>query len=200
MGMEVDWLKLALFPATHARYAALNSRKQRRSTMYPVRLGQQTAQNRIKQLIKNGHHAEALVTSVFTVEKMIRRTLKQLIVSAGFQSKFAERYIKNLRGIDSLKSNWPYFDPANRSLVDIIGQNDWQKLNGEDAAFGMRNKMVHGNRVYELKKCNNAAEDVLKVMKRINSSFKSTYDYDGWQAVSIRRKTMLHQDPKVKMP
>ena len=32
------------------------------------------AVKRIKALLKNGHHAEALVTSVFTFEKMMRKT------------------------------------------------------------------------------------------------------------------------------
>jgi hypothetical protein len=37
--------------------------------MYPVRLGYDTAVTRIRRLMRNDHHAEALITSVFTVEK-----------------------------------------------------------------------------------------------------------------------------------
>lgn len=62
--------------------------------MYPVRLGIDVAKNRINSLIENGHQAEALLTAVFTFEKTLHRTLKQLIVSSGFRSKDANQLIK----------------------------------------------------------------------------------------------------------
>jgi hypothetical protein len=62
--------------------------------MYPVKLGYNTAKKRIDELTQNGHHSESLVTSVFTAEKTIRRTLRQLIVSAGFKSTIANKIIK----------------------------------------------------------------------------------------------------------
>ena len=37
--------------------------------------------------MKNGHHPEALVSCAFTVEKTLRRTLREIVVSAGFASK-----------------------------------------------------------------------------------------------------------------
>ena len=42
--------------------------------MYPVNLGFDAAKDRIRMLISNGHHCEALLTSVFTLEKTIHRT------------------------------------------------------------------------------------------------------------------------------
>jgi hypothetical protein len=47
--------------------------------MYPVTIGYAGAVQRINDLISNGHNAEALVTTAFTVEKTIRRTLRQLL-------------------------------------------------------------------------------------------------------------------------
>ena len=66
--------------------------------MYPVRLGFGTAKKRIVTLVENGHHAEALLTSVFTFEKIIHRTLKQLIVSSGFRSKDAKILLSQIQG------------------------------------------------------------------------------------------------------
>lgn len=43
--------------------------------MYPVSIGYAGAIQRINDLMSNGHHAEALVTTAFTVEKTLRRTL-----------------------------------------------------------------------------------------------------------------------------
>ena len=54
--------------------------------MYPVSLGVNEARSRIEGLLKNGHHAEALLTSVFTVEKTLKRTLKYIMIRRGFTS------------------------------------------------------------------------------------------------------------------
>ena len=51
----------------------------------------------------NGHHAEALLTSVFTFEKIIHRTLTQLIVFAGFRNSDADLLLKKMRGFKRQK-------------------------------------------------------------------------------------------------
>ena len=52
--------------------------------MYPLRVGFKEALNRIGALLSNGHDAEALVTSVFTLEKLMRRSVKIAVPSPGF--------------------------------------------------------------------------------------------------------------------
>ncbi len=79
--------------------------------MYPVRLGFDSAKLRINKLMINGHHAEALLTSGFTFEKIIHRTLKQLIVSAGFRNSDADLLLKQIRGFNKQKEIWCCFDP-----------------------------------------------------------------------------------------
>ena len=66
--------------------------------MYPIRLGYELARTRIKRLIKNGHDPEAVIASAATAEKTFRRVLKQLIVSAGFESTEADKLLKQFRG------------------------------------------------------------------------------------------------------
>ncbi len=164
--------------------------------MYPVRLGINKAKGRINRLIKNGHHAEALLTSVFTFEKTIHRTLKQLIVSSGFRSKDAEKLLKQLQGFNKQKEVWPCFDPNGKSLPNIIGSNHWQHVN---KAVKMRNNLVHGSRAYNLDLCKEMAENMLEVIEQTVSAFRAEYNYDGWGTVSVRRKSTLHSDPKVKI-
>lgn len=162
--------------------------------MYPVKLGYDTAVNRIRMLITNGHHPEALVTSMFTVEKTLRRTLRQIVVSAGFASKYADKIVGNLRGLDALKKAWELYEPNNISLSSIISASDWKLF--KDVAE-MRNKMVHGERVYQLETCRKEAEEVLIALNRLKNDFDSRYGYSGWVNFSSRIKSRLHADPKV---
>ena len=162
--------------------------------MYPVKLGIEEAKKRINTLIKNGHHAEALVTSMFTVEKTLRRTLRQIIVSAGFTSKQSDKIISNLRGLDSVKNSWELYEPNNKKLTDLISQEDWKQF--RDVAT-MRNKMIHGERVYNLDKCKNEAINVLKALDKLKDKFDNVYGYSGWETYSKRIKSKLHSDPKV---
>ena len=126
--------------------------------MYPVRLGIKTAQNRIKKLKKNGHHAEALLTAVFTYEKTLHRTLKQLIVSSGFRSRDAEKLLENIQGFNRQKNVWACFDPKNRKLPELIDNKYWQHIK---KAVKMRNELVHGARAYNLDQCKDMTEKFL---------------------------------------
>ena len=164
--------------------------------MYPVKLGYKIAISRINKLIKNGHHPEALVTSMFTVEKTLRRTLRQIVVSAGFASKHADKIVGNLRGLHALKNAWELYEPNSTKLSDIISQEDWQLFN--DVAT-MRNKMVHGERVYEIATCEREAKRILVALDKLKTDFDERYGYSGWEVFSKRIKHKLHTDPKVKI-
>ena len=163
--------------------------------MYPVRLGYATAVKRIRRLLRNRHHAEALVSAVFMVEKTLRRTLRQLVVSAGFTSKMADRVVGNLRGLDAVKGSWDLYDPANRKLVDLLPSADWQTFK---SCAEMRNKLVHGERVYDLEECRLRAQEVLLALDGLRTRFATEYGYDGWTTASRRSKPRLHVDPKVR--
>jgi hypothetical protein len=167
--------------------------------MYPISAGVEDATNRINRLLKDGYHSEALVTSVFTVEKTMRRVLRQLVVSAGFNSNQANRYMKKLSGINSVKEHWEFFDPDHRKLPDIIGQDDWRKMASEKTGFSyMRNQLIHGIRTYNLSECEAGAKEVILVLQRLVVVFNQTYGYDGWSRATQRKFSRLHADPKVK--
>ena len=162
--------------------------------MYPVRLGLKTALARIARLQKNGHHSEALVTSIFTLEKICRRTLKELVVSAGFTSKAATTLLNGFNGFEKMKNVWPCFDPEGQSLPELFGDQDWGHIK---ESVKMRNKLVHGARAYDLAICEAQTTLVVQALKNIESKFQTNYGYSGWRNNSIRRVSRLHADPKI---
>jgi hypothetical protein len=163
--------------------------------MYPVRLGHDVAIARIERLLKNKHYPEALVTSVFTLEKVLRRTLKELVVSAGFTSKAANQLMKRFDGFERIKEGWWCFDPAGETLPAIIGNQNWEII---PPSVAMRNKLVHGERAYPLDECAFQARKMLEALHHIESTFQKRYGYSGWTSNSIRRLGKLHVDPRVK--
>lgn len=159
--------------------------------MYPVSLGFQEAERRIKALIVNGHHAEALITSVFSFEKTLRRSLRFCAVSRGFTSKQAEILFKNM-GFNDLKEVWLCFDKQHRALPEFIGNTNWQHIK---PAVTMRNKLAHGERVYKLAECKLVAENVLEAINEFRSKLQAEIQFDGWSRLPVRRKAALQWLP-----
>jgi hypothetical protein len=155
--------------------------------MYPVSLGFQGAERRIRALLANGHNAEALITSVFTFEKTLRRALRFCAVSRGFTSKQAEALFDNM-GFKDLKEVWPCFEKEHRSLPDFIGNAKWQHV---QPAITMRNKLAHGERVYKLTECQQAAERVLDALIEFRAKLVAEIQFDGWSRLPVRSKAAL---------
>jgi len=163
--------------------------------MYPVKLGFDAATDRIQSLSKNGHHAESLVTAVFTTEKTLRRTLKFLIVSCGFKSVIANKIINTVRGLDAIKNSWEFYEPNHKKLTDILDPQDWEVI-GRCAS--MRNHLVHGIKVYTLDLCKKETKNVLKSLRKIKKILEDNYGYSGWTFMRIRKESKLHVDPRYK--
>jgi len=165
--------------------------------MYPVSLGYGEAVKRIRALLKNGHSSEALLTCVFTIEKTAYRTLRMLVVSAGFPSVQADILMKSFRGFENIKGVWQCFDPAHEGLAEFIPATTLLTIKkGQE----MRNKLVHGSRVYPLSECSAVAKDLLTELSVVRGAFESRYGYDGWTKMKVRKKSRLHADPRVAVP
>ena len=162
--------------------------------MYSVRLGYKKARKRINCLLENEHFSEVFVVIVFTAEKTIRRTLHQLIVSSGFTTENTKKILSKIRGLDAIKENWSYYDPKNRTIVDVVGIDNWTKIR---KYFKMRNEIIHGVHVYNQKTCQQSAIDLLSIIEGIKTRFKNNYNFDGWERLATRHKSCLHSDPKV---
>lgn len=164
--------------------------------MYSVRLGYGKAINCINKLMEHKHYSEAFVVTVFTVEKILRRTLHQLIISSGFSTKITKKILKTIRGIDNIKNHWIFYDLDNRRLVDIIGQNNWNKIKDFSR---MRNELIHGKRVYNREKCRTSTEELLTILNEVKKKLGTVYGFSGWERLTARHKSKLHIDPKVKI-
>ena len=163
--------------------------------MYPVKFGYEDAVKRVRKLIKNGHDAEALLTAMFTVEKTLYRTLRQLVLSSGFPSTQADVLMSKFKGIENIKSVWSCFDPRHEKLSDFMKQGTWKFI--ADAQT-KRNKLVHGIPVYSQDDCQAAANDVLAALDDLRNTLDQRYGFDGWSAMKRRIKSTLHADPRVK--
>ncbi len=163
--------------------------------MYPVKLGFEGAKERINKLLENNHYAESLVTSVFTAEKTVRRTLRQLIVSSGFKSTIANKIISRLSGIYQLVEAWEIYDPQHRKLTKIVKSNDIEIIK---LAAQKRNKLIHGEQVFKLELCKEETLKVIRALDNIKNCFDEEYGYSGWTNISTRKISMLHKDPKIK--
>lgn len=155
--------------------------------MYPVSLGLDEALNRIEKLLTNGHPAEALITSVFTLEKTVRRALRYMAVRRGFTSVQAETLFKTA-GFNALKEQWPIFHPTGQTLADTIGQNSWQRVPN---IVTMRNKLAHGERAYKLVDCEAEARHLIGLIRVFAGSLHAGIGYDGWTRLPVRKKSAL---------
>lgn len=165
--------------------------------MYPVKLGYNEATRRIRSLIENGHNSEALVTSVFTIEKTLRRVLRALIISAGFPSAQATTLMDKFDGLHKIKDVWHCFDPQLQKLSDFLPAQTVQAISETQT---MRNKLVHGAKVFTLEFCKQEAERALSALDTIRNTFEDRYGFDGWSPIKARRKSALHKDSRVKLP
>jgi hypothetical protein len=143
--------------------------------MYPVRLSFESVLRRIEKLLANGHAAEALVTSVFTFEKLVKRCLRRSIVARGFTLRQAEILLDRAQ-FDTLTRIWEVFECDHKRLPAILGRY-WQDI---PDAKSMRNDFVHGNAVYDLDDCSEYANEVLKALKKLHEYGLATFGHDPW--------------------
>lgn len=162
--------------------------------MYPVKLGYPEAVKRVRALLRNGHDAEALLTAMFTVEKTLYRTLRQLVISAGFPSTQADVLMGRSKGIENIKQVWSCFDPKHEPLSKFVAQATLKSI--ADAQT-MRNKLVHGTAVYSSAQCQTVANDVLVALDDLRTALHQRYGCDGWATMKRRIKSTLHSDPRV---
>lgn len=155
--------------------------------MYPVKLGFDEALRRARSLIQNGHHAEALVSAVFTVEKTLRRSLRYAIVARGFTSAQAEKLIDR-SGLEDLKRLWTCFVPLEAQLAHLLTSQELERLK---RAATMRNKLVHGVKAFTLAECRSQAQQVLEVLLKLRKGLQTHLGADGWSRLPSRRKAAL---------
>lgn len=155
--------------------------------MYPISLGLDAAILRIKKLNENGHHAEALLTSVFTYEKTLKRSVRIAIFARGFSSRQADLLMKK-GGLQSLIELWPIFDIEHMPFEQVIGQASYQLLK---RASKMRNNLVHGSSVFKLDACKDLSLILLDQIRILQGLVLSRYGRDPWSKIQGKRTASL---------
>ena len=162
--------------------------------MYPLQLSYDGVGERVTRLIASGFPCEALFTAVFTAERMLRRTLVQLAISAGFTTDDALRLVRGLVGLDGLRRAWNLYDPKGRSLSEAIGSGNWSILR---EAVKARDEMTSTDRSVSYRKCKSRAAELMRALADVSDRLVKLYEYDGWGAYRRRWTSALHTDPKV---
>ncbi len=163
--------------------------------MYPVTLGFDEAISRIEKLRDNEFYGESLLTAVFTAEKSLRRTLKFLVISAGFKNKSADKIISKCNGLQALKDAWTLYEPNEQILTKVLGDQNWYSLK---KASEVRNKLIHGERVYSDEEYSEHLHKLLPALASIIEKLETTYNFSGWSKMPTRKKSKLHTDSKIK--
>lgn len=63
----------------------------------------------------------------------------------------------------------------------------------------MRNKLVHGSKVFSLDRGKDEAEHALQALDDLQQTTEDRYGYDGWTKIKARKTSVLHLKPHVKV-
>jgi hypothetical protein len=139
-----------------------------------------TARARIAELQKCSPSDEEFVLTVFFVEKLIRRTLLQLVIWKGMTFSDALKVVEAMNGVWKVKNAWPCYDPKNRILENIIGKPNWDIIADAGAK---RNRLVHGSGNEGQRVYSKALSPLIAALDEIKEKFAAEYKYYGWRGM-----------------
>jgi hypothetical protein len=155
--------------------------------MISLRGRYKTAGARVEELRNSAPPDEAFVMTVFFVQKIIRRTLLQLVIWKGMTPPDAMKVVKRLSGLWRVIDAWPCYDPSNRVLETIIGKTN---LNTVTEAAKKRNAFLPGSGNEGQKAYRKAIPPLIAALDNIKEKFEAEYGYYGWRGLrdSARNK------------
>lgn len=139
-----------------------------------------TARARLDELCRLLKPDEAFVLTVFFVEKILRRTLLQLVIRKGMTLKDASEVVEHLHGLWKVKNAWPCYDPKNRILETVIGKQNWEIIAG---AAKKRNDLVHGSGNEGQRVYSKVLPPLKAAVDEIKQRFTAEYGYYGWRGL-----------------
>lgn len=148
--------------------------------MITIKWSYKRARSRLGQLLEWATPAEAFVLTVFFIEKILRRTLVQMVILSGNSPKDAFDKVQSLRGLHSVRDNWKKHDVNGKKLEDVIGKENWEMIK---VAAKLRNELVHGSGHQAQKVYKKQLPKLLAVVDDIMKSFSAEYKYSGWKGI-----------------
>lgn len=146
--------------------------------VYPLKWRYKRVRARLEAMSQWATPGEAYVLTVFFAEKLIRRTLVQLVIRNGTTPDDAFQATQELRGIWKVKKAWKKYDPEGRSLDGVIGEANWDVVK---TAAKYRNALVHGSEHQAQKVYSRHRRKLLKTLDDIRNKFSAEYGYSGWK-------------------
>jgi len=99
-----------------------------------------------------------------------------------------------IRGVHKIKEIWAIYDPLERKLSQILPANDLLIIS---EAATMRNKLVHGQKVFKIAEYKDKTALARGALDRMVAISNNEYGYSGWTLAKRRNKSKLHVDAKV---
>ena len=156
--------------------------------MTSIKLPYSRARARLDHVRKWANHAEAFLLSMFLTEKIIRRTLVQLVIWKGSTPVDAFKTVKKLQ-FWQLKEEWKKYDEESRSLNEVIEDDNWNVI---DAASKKRNDLVHGSGHEAQNVYRKQLEKLLPAHDEIKRKFAAKYSgFYGWRGMTDAAGNLL---------
>jgi len=156
--------------------------------MYPLKWTYTRARQRIQELPNWATPAEAFVLTLFFVEKIIRRTLVQIVIRKGKTPAKAFKTVRRLLGIVKVKEAWSNYDQGGRALQAVIGAAHWQRI---EKAAKLRNALVHGSGHQAQKVYGRELLHLRNTLDHIRNTFSNEYGYSGWKGMKDNAGNLL---------
>lgn len=147
--------------------------------MTSIKRSYKHARARLDELREWATSAEAFLLSFFLTEKIIRRTLVQLVIWKGKTPDDAFKTVGDL-SIGAVKDAWKKYNPNKHSLDAVIGTTNWDVI--KDAAK-LRNELVHGSGHQAQKVYNRQLKKLIPALDEIKNIFAAEYGYSGWRGM-----------------
>jgi hypothetical protein len=148
--------------------------------MISIKRTYNTARRRLDELPKRTTPAETFVLTVFFIEKILRRTLVQLVILKGSPHADAFETVKTLRGLHAVRDTWKKYDAKKQTLESVIGADAWAQIK---EAAKLRNELVHGSGYQAEKVYRKLNPALLKCLDSVVTAFTKEYGYAGWRGM-----------------
>lgn len=165
--------------------------------MYTIGQNIETIQKEIDTKLKKEQNYEALIYSVFSFERMVRRTIKVMLIRAGYHPKFISRYIigENSEWYDLrelFKLGNLYLRKSDEGINDILTKPIWKIFDNSGDPIGamqIRNKIAHGI-VPEKKIVRSASQGMKTVLDKWDLWTSANLNYNGTQKIIYHKKNV----------
>ena len=165
----------------------------------------ETIQKNIDIKLEKGQDYEALIYSVFSFERMVRRVIKIMLIRAGYHPKFITHYLigehsewSNLRELFKLGNL--YLSGSDEGINEVITKPIWKIFDNSGDPMGamqIRNKIAHGI-IPKKGIVKPASQNMKQVIERWDLWTSENLGYNGTQRLTYNKSNIKIPYPTKK--